>query len=124
MFKLLEENQLKLNLHKCEFFSKELCFLGFIIWSHGMKMDPKKTEVLQNWPTSSFITEVRIFMGLTFFYRIGSSDLDITYVRNQIHGNNEMQAGMEATLVPIIMQEYPLDIFEHSLYNGYDYMRI
>ena len=65
----MDENKLKINLQKCEFFTEELYFLGFIIGVHGMKMDPKKTEALQNWPTPSSITEVRSFMGLASFYR-------------------------------------------------------
>lgn len=59
---------MKLNLEKCDFFI-ELCFLEFIIGIHYIKIDPKKTEALQNWPGPSSITEVRSFMGLVSFYR-------------------------------------------------------
>lgn len=67
---LLEKNHLKLNLEKCEFFLEELWLLGFIVGTHGMKMDPKKTEALQNRSIpSSSVTEVCNFTGLASFYR-------------------------------------------------------
>lgn len=65
----LNENQLDLNLEKCDFFYTKLSFLGFIIGSKRLRVDPMKTGVLDNWLVLASITEVRrSFMGLAGFF--------------------------------------------------------
>ncbi|KZZ97110.1 Retrotransposon gag protein [Ascosphaera apis ARSEF 7405] len=51
VLKKLSERQLFLKLKKCEFFKKELMFLGHIISTEGIKMDPEKIKAIQEWPT-------------------------------------------------------------------------
>lgn len=69
VLQVLEQNQLELNLQKCEFLEHELTFLGYIVGSQGLKVDPSKTSTLNSWMTPSNITEVRSFLGLAFLYR-------------------------------------------------------
>lgn len=48
VIKLLNKNELRMNLHKCEFLvHDDLPFLVFIVGSQGLKVDPKKTEALE-----------------------------------------------------------------------------
>jgi hypothetical protein len=47
----------------------ELIYLGFVISANELKMDPEKVEVIRNWPSLRNVFEVRIFHGLTSFYR-------------------------------------------------------
>ena len=48
---------------------QEISFLGMIVGRGGIKVDPKKVEVLQNWPKPITLTDARSFMGLLQFFR-------------------------------------------------------
>ena len=47
---------------------KELIYLGFVISSNELKMDPENVREIKEWPLPSNIFEVRIFHGLGRFY--------------------------------------------------------
>jgi hypothetical protein len=47
----LQEQGLQLDINKCEFSVKEVKYLGLIILTDGVKMDPKKLEAIENWET-------------------------------------------------------------------------
>lgn len=64
----LQKEKLLINLKKCNFMKEELIYLGFLV-SEGLKMDPKKVQVIVNWPTPKNAFEVRSFQGLASFYR-------------------------------------------------------
>ena len=68
-FKRLREDKLLINLKKCSFAKKELVYLGFVVSSKGLKMDPEKVKAILEWPTPRSTTEVRSFHGLVSFYR-------------------------------------------------------
>lgn len=54
---------------KCEFLFKEVAFLGHVVSGDGIKMDPKKIEVLRNWSRPLTPTDIRSFLGLTGYYK-------------------------------------------------------
>ncbi|XP_020692921.1 uncharacterized protein LOC110107104 [Dendrobium catenatum] len=66
---ILREHKLYLNITKCEFATSTVHFLGFIISSQGVHMDPQKIRAITDWPTPRSVTEVRSFVGLANFYR-------------------------------------------------------
>jgi hypothetical protein len=47
----LRENQLYAELSKCEFWLKEVSFLGHIISEGGIYVDPSKVESVLSWNT-------------------------------------------------------------------------
>jgi hypothetical protein len=47
----------------------KLIYLGFVISSNELKMDPKKVREIKEWPSPRRIFELRSFHGLTCFYR-------------------------------------------------------
>lgn len=56
VFYVLQENKLYINnLKKCELFSNELQFLGFIVGEHGIRVDEKKVITIWNWPPSKIM---------------------------------------------------------------------
>ena len=56
-------------LRKCDFWLKEVPFLGHIVSVEGIKVDPVKIEAVVSWKPPQNVTEVRIFLGLVGYYR-------------------------------------------------------
>jgi hypothetical protein len=65
----LQQEKLLINLRKSSFMKKELVYLGFVISSNELKMDPEKVKAIKEWPSPKNIFEVRSFHGLASFYR-------------------------------------------------------
>ncbi|KAD4180372.1 hypothetical protein E3N88_28963 [Mikania micrantha] len=69
VLELLREEQLYAKFSKCEFWLKEVHFLGHVINRDGIHVDPAKIEAIKNWTTPSTPTEIRSFLGLAGYYR-------------------------------------------------------
>ncbi|KAL4336240.1 hypothetical protein GQ457_07G006250 [Hibiscus cannabinus] len=65
----LLENQLYAKLSKCEFWIREVVFLGHVVSSEGIWVDPKKVEAIVNWKQPTSVTEIRSYLGLAGYYR-------------------------------------------------------
>jgi hypothetical protein len=65
----LQQEKLLVNLKKSSFMKKELIYLGFMISSNELKMDPQKVKAIKEWSSPRKIFEVRSFHGLSSFYR-------------------------------------------------------
>ena len=65
----MREKQLFEKLSKCDFWLKELSFLGHIISVEGIRVDPAKIEAVVSWKLPRNVTEVRSFLGLAGYYR-------------------------------------------------------
>ena len=65
----LRKNQLFAKLSKCDFWLKEVSFLGHIVSAEGIRVDPVKIEAIVNWKLPRNVTEVRSFLGLAGYYR-------------------------------------------------------
>jgi hypothetical protein len=65
----LQQEKLLINLKKSSFMKKELIYLGFVISSNELKMDPEKVKAIKDWLSPRNIFEVRSFHGLASFYR-------------------------------------------------------
>ena len=57
------------NLTKWSFLNMMVAFLGFVISSTGISVDPVKTSAIHNWPAPKSIFDVRNFHALAQFYR-------------------------------------------------------
>ena len=64
----LREHQLYAKLSKCEFWLKEVSFLGHVI-SNGVAVDPKKVSDVLSWNPPQDVGEVRSFLGMAGYYR-------------------------------------------------------
>jgi hypothetical protein len=65
----LRENQLYAKLNKCEFWLKEVLFLGHIISEGGISVDPSKFKDVLSWNTPQNVLDIRSFFGLAGYYR-------------------------------------------------------
>ena len=60
---------LKLKPSKCEFFRDRITYLGHIVSKDGVETDPKKIQVILDWPVPQTVYDVRSFLGFTNYYR-------------------------------------------------------
>ena len=65
----LRENQLFAKLSKCDFWLKEVSFLGYVVSVEGIRVDPVKIEAIMNWNPPRNVTKVRSFLGLAGSYQ-------------------------------------------------------
>ena len=65
----LRGEKLLINMKKCSFVKKELVYLGFLVSTKGLKMDPEKVKAILEWPSPRSVIEVKYFHGLASFYR-------------------------------------------------------
>ncbi|XP_028551234.1 uncharacterized protein LOC110091993 [Dendrobium catenatum] len=69
VLEILRDNQLFLNLAKCEFAVASVRFLGFVLTAAGVMTDPTKIAAIQDWSQPTSLTDVRSFHGLANYYR-------------------------------------------------------
>ena len=65
----LREKKLFAKLSKCDFWVKEVSFLGYIVLAEDIRVDPIKIEASVNWKLHRNVTEIRSFLGLVGYYR-------------------------------------------------------
>ncbi|GJV21567.1 hypothetical protein Tco_1370587 [Tanacetum coccineum] len=66
---LLKKEKLSAKFSKCDFWIHIMQFLGHLIDSQGLHVDPAKIEAVKNWTSPTTPTEVCQFLGLTGYYR-------------------------------------------------------
>jgi hypothetical protein len=68
---------LKLKPKKCQLCQKRVKFLGHIVSSDGIEVNPAKVEAVQNMPEPQNTTDVRAFLGLASYYRKFIKDFSV-----------------------------------------------
>ena len=69
VLELLKEQKLYAKFTKCEFWIREVHFLGHVIGERGIHVDPAKIEAIKKWEAPKTPTEIRQFLGLPGYYR-------------------------------------------------------
>ncbi|CAJ2679171.1 unnamed protein product [Trifolium pratense] len=69
VLQVLKEKKLYAKLSKCDFWLKEVSFLGHVISSGGIAVDPSKVDAVLQWGTPESVSEIRSFLGLAGYYR-------------------------------------------------------
>ncbi|GJW73034.1 putative reverse transcriptase domain-containing protein [Tanacetum coccineum] len=69
ILELLRSEKLYAKFSKCDFWLDSVQFLGHVIDSSGVHVDPAKIEAIKNWAAPTTPTEVRQFLGLAGYYR-------------------------------------------------------
>ncbi|GJX71595.1 putative reverse transcriptase domain-containing protein [Tanacetum coccineum] len=69
ILKLLKEEKLYAKFSKCEFWLSKIQFLGHVIDSEGIHVDPAKIKSIKDWESPKTPTEISQFLGLAGYYR-------------------------------------------------------
>ncbi|GJV06106.1 putative reverse transcriptase domain-containing protein [Tanacetum coccineum] len=69
VLELLKKEKLYAKFSKCEFWLREVQFLGHVINGDGIHVDPSKIEAVKNWKAPGTPSEDRSFLGLAGYYR-------------------------------------------------------
>ena len=69
VFSILREHQFKVKLAKCSFAKQELRYLGHVVSASGVSTDPKKVQIIQDWPIPQNVKDLRSFLGMAGYYR-------------------------------------------------------
>nr|GEU41305.1 hypothetical protein [Tanacetum cinerariifolium] len=69
IWELLKGEKLYAKFSKCEFWISKVQFLGHVIDSRGIHVDPAKIECIKDWASPKTPTEICQFLGLAGYYR-------------------------------------------------------
>ena len=69
VFRQLEHHGLKFKGSKCDFFKRQIKYLGHIVSDRGVQTDPDKIAVLKEWQPPSNLKELCSFLGFAEYYR-------------------------------------------------------
>ncbi|GJS77742.1 reverse transcriptase domain-containing protein [Tanacetum coccineum] len=69
ILELLKKEELYAKFSKCEFWIPKVQFLGHVIDSEGIHVDPAKIESIKDWTSPKSPTEIHQFLGLAGYYR-------------------------------------------------------
>nr|GFA67390.1 putative reverse transcriptase domain-containing protein [Tanacetum cinerariifolium] len=68
ILELLKNEKLYAKFSKCDFWLESVHFLGHVIDSDAVHVDPAKVEAIRNWSAPTTPTEVRQFLGVAGYY--------------------------------------------------------
>ncbi|KAJ9556297.1 hypothetical protein OSB04_010911 [Centaurea solstitialis] len=69
ILELLKAEKLYAKFSNCEFWIREVHFLGHVANKEGIHVDPAKIEAIKNWEAPKTPTEIRQFLALAGYYR-------------------------------------------------------
>nr|GFA79777.1 putative reverse transcriptase domain-containing protein [Tanacetum cinerariifolium] len=69
IMRLLKKEELYAEFSKCKFWLSKVQFLGYVIDSEGIHVDPAKIESIKDWASPKTPTEIRQFLGLAGYYQ-------------------------------------------------------
>jgi hypothetical protein len=65
----LREHKLYAKFSKCAFWLEEIQFLGHVLSTNGIAIDPSKVKDILEWKLPTTVHQVRSFLGLAGYYR-------------------------------------------------------
>ena len=66
---MLRKHKLYAKFDKCDFYQKEIQYLGHVISTEGIVVDPEKIKAIIEWPVPKDVADIWSFMGITRYYR-------------------------------------------------------
>ena len=68
VLKHIHKASLYVKAEKCEFHSKSVEYLGYILSPFGLTMSDDKVKIIQDWPKSKKVKDIQSFLGFANFY--------------------------------------------------------
>jgi hypothetical protein len=65
----LRHHKLYAKLSKCEFWLKQVAFLGHVISKGGISVDPSKVQGVLSWKAPTSVSDIQSFLGLAGYYQ-------------------------------------------------------
>jgi hypothetical protein len=65
----LRKDKLYVKFSKCEFWIQKVDFLGHVVSTDGIHVDPSKIKAIENWSALRTPMDIRQFLGLAGYYR-------------------------------------------------------
>jgi hypothetical protein len=65
----LRDHKLYAKLSKCEFWLKQVAFLGHVVSKGGISVDPSKVQDVLSWKAPTSVSDIRNFLGLAGYYQ-------------------------------------------------------
>jgi hypothetical protein len=69
LLQVLREHHLYAKFSKCDFFQKQVHYLGHVISEEGVAIDHDKIKAIMDWHIPKDVSDIRSFMGLDGYYR-------------------------------------------------------
>ena len=118
----LEQAGLFIDIDKCDFHVKSVKYLGLIITTDGIRMDPAKVESILDWETPRTLKDVQAFLGFANFYRrfiyrfskLAAPLTNLTRLDKVFSWSSECQTAFE-TLKTAFTQDPVLAFFDSNL---------
>ncbi|GKD61136.1 putative reverse transcriptase domain-containing protein [Tanacetum coccineum] len=111
ILELLKKEQLYAKFSKCEFWILKVQFLGHVIDSRGIHVDPAKIESIKDWASPKTPTEIHQFLGLAGYYR---REKVIAYASRQLKVHEKNYTTHDLELGSVV---FALKIWRHYLYG-------
>jgi hypothetical protein len=64
----LRKHKLYAKFDKCDFYQKQIQYLGHVISEEGIVVDPEKIRAIMEWPIPKDVADIMSFMGITGYY--------------------------------------------------------
>ncbi|GJS12959.1 putative reverse transcriptase domain-containing protein [Tanacetum coccineum] len=115
ILKLLKEEELYAKFSKCEFWLSKVQFLGHVIDSEGIHVDPAKIESIKDWASPKNPTEIRQFFGLAGLGAVlMQRDKVIAYASRQLKVHEKNYTTHDLELGAVV---FALKMWRHYLYE-------
>nr|GEY63964.1 reverse transcriptase domain-containing protein [Tanacetum cinerariifolium] len=115
ILELLKMEQLYVKFLKCDFWLESVQFLGHVIDSEGVHVDPVKIAAIKKWATPTTPTEVRQFLGLAGFGAVlMQREKVIAYASRQLRTHEENYTTHDLELGAVV---FALRLWRHYLYR-------
>ncbi|GJT20214.1 putative reverse transcriptase domain-containing protein [Tanacetum coccineum] len=112
ILELLKKEELYAKFSKCEFWIPKVQFLGHVIDSQGIHVDPAKIESIKDWASPKTPTEIRQFLGLGAV--LMQNEKVIAYASRQLKIHEKNYTTHDLELGAMV---FALKIWRHYLYG-------